>query len=116
MSLMRLSGSLSARKLRISSGAGCSPVRSSETRRRNAASPAGGLGGTLSDSSRLNSSSSMKLRRLSLEKSKARSGLMTVREPGGEDVRLVANDQIGLGPAEEADAALRGDRGGRRRR
>ena len=60
------------------SGGGCSPVRSSETRRRNAASPAGGLGGTLSDSSRLYSSSSMKLRRLSLVKSKARSGLMTV--------------------------------------
>ena len=78
MSLVRFSGSVSARKLRTSSGVGCSPVRSSETRRRNAASPDGGLGGTLSDSSRLKSSSSMKLRRLSLEKSKARPGLMTV--------------------------------------
>ena len=82
-------------------GGGCSPVRSSETRRRNAASLAGGLGGTLSDSSRLNSSSSMKFRRLSLAKSNSRSGLMTVASRVLDDLRLVANDQVGLGPAQE---------------
>ena len=70
-SFTRLSGSVSARNRRICSGVGCSPVRSSETLRRNAASLAGGLGGTLSDSSRLNSSSSMKFRRGSLREVEA---------------------------------------------
>src|SRR5271166_799982 len=77
-SFVRFSGSVSARNRRTSSGADFSPVKSSETRRRNAASLAGGLGGTFNDSSRLNSSSSMKFFRLRLEKSKLRSGLMMV--------------------------------------
>ena len=38
---------------------------------------------------------------------------MTVPEPGAQDVRLVADDQVGLGAAEQRAAALRVDRGGR---
>ena len=40
-------------------------------------------------------------------------GIDDRRQPRADDVRLVADDQVGLGPAQERDLALRGHRGGR---
>ena len=55
----------------------------------------------------------MKFRRLSLGKVEGEPGIDDRGQPRARDERLIANDQVGFGPAQERGLALRGHRGGR---
>ncbi len=112
MSLVRFSGSLSARKTAHFVGSG---LLAGEVERE--AAEEGGVAGRRARRhlERLQSLEQLvvdEVAPLDLGEVERQAGIDHRGEPGIQDVRSVAHDQVGLGAIEEADAALKGHRSG----